>query len=203
MPVKEGEQLQLTCIITGDPVVVQYTTDTTPIVYWITNDGRCDQIQITNKTIYSASCDRLNNKYIMDILNVSKSFNNRNITCEAQFHTFESHKVYDRILIEISPERKYNTFEFHKVYDRILIEVSPERKYNTFESHKVYDRIIIEIDRERKYVYDRILIEVNQERKYYHTFEYYEVYYRMHIDCDQERECHSFESHKVYDGILI
>ena len=181
MPVKEGEELQLTCIITGHPVVVQYTRDTTPIVYWITNDGRCDQIQITNRTIYSASCDRLNNKYIMDILNVSKSFNNRSITCEAQFHTFESHKVYDRI----------------------LIEVSTERKYNTFESHKVYDRILIAIGRERKNVYDRILIEVNLERKYYNTFEYHEVYDRMHIDLGQERECHTFESHKVYDRIHI
>jgi hypothetical protein len=164
MPVKEGEELQLTCIITGHPVVVQYTRDTTPIVYWITNDGRCDQIQITNRTIYSASCDRLNNKYIMDILNVSKSFNNRSITCEAQFHTFESHKVYDRILIAIGRERK-------NVYDRILIEVNLERKYyNTFEYHEVYDRMHIDLGQEREC----------------HTFESHKVYDRIHIVHGQE-----------------
>lgn len=90
--------------------MVQYikTQDTGPIVYWITIGGRCDQI-LYNKTLYNATCDKYYSRFYLEIRNVPRTFNQNNITCEAQYDltTGETQSVLQTITLEVKPNSKY------------------------------------------------------------------------------------------------
>ncbi|XP_076109142.1 uncharacterized protein LOC143077993 isoform X1 [Mytilus galloprovincialis] len=112
LPVDEGDRLEFTCSLTGYPKVVQYikTQDTGPIVYWITIGGRCDQI-LYNKTLYNATCDKYYSRFYLEIRNVPRTFNQNNITCEAQYDltTGETQSVLQTITLEVRPKKTEET----------------------------------------------------------------------------------------------
>ncbi|XP_071175712.1 uncharacterized protein [Mytilus edulis] len=112
LPVDEGDRLEFTCSLTGYPKVVQYikTQDTGPIVYWITIGGRCDQI-LYNKTLYNATCDKYYSRFYLEIRNVPRTFNQHNITCEAQYDltTGETQSVLQTITLEVKPKKTEET----------------------------------------------------------------------------------------------
>ncbi|XP_052063141.1 uncharacterized protein LOC127702877 [Mytilus californianus] len=112
LPVDEGDRLEFTCSLTGYPKVVQYikTQDTGPIVYWITIGGRCDQI-LYNKTLYNATCDKYYSRFYLEIRNVPRTFNQHNITCEAQYDvtTGETQSVTQSITLEVKPKNTDET----------------------------------------------------------------------------------------------
>ncbi|CAC5388560.1 unnamed protein product [Mytilus coruscus] len=112
LPVDEGARLEFTSSLTGYPKVVQYikTQYTGPIVYWITIGGRCDQI-LYNKILYNATCDKYYSRFYLEIRNVPRTFNQHNITCEAQYDvtTGETQSVTQSITLEVKPKNTDET----------------------------------------------------------------------------------------------
>ncbi|CAC5358674.1 unnamed protein product [Mytilus coruscus] len=112
LPVDKGARLEFTSSLTGYPKVVQYikTQNTGPIVYWITIGGRCDQI-LYNKILYNATCDKYYFRFYLEIRNVPWTFNQHNITCEAQYDvtTGETQSVTQSITLEVKTKNTDET----------------------------------------------------------------------------------------------
>jgi hypothetical protein len=75
MPVTEGDRVGFTCKISGNPRIVSYARSGEGLITsWKTIEGRCDQFEPPDTTLYTASCDRANSMFYMTILNVTSSF---------------------------------------------------------------------------------------------------------------------------------
>ena len=110
MPVTEGDRVGFTCKISGNPRIVSYARSGEGLITsWKTIEGRCDQFEPPDTTLYTASCDRANSMFYMTILNVTSSFHHINITCKAHYGTDSADILDGFIFMEVNGKSHFIT----------------------------------------------------------------------------------------------
>ena len=87
MPVTEGDTVRFICSTTVIPRIMTFEDSYGKIASWFTADSSCTVLGTVNTAYFNATCDVTNLRFYLEILDISSSYHNTILSCEAQYDT--------------------------------------------------------------------------------------------------------------------